>query len=170
MHQKGTAAKQSKEGSCQFISVPMDFMIAILEQFESVSQSLKAIDKSVSILVTAADRQNPISTCAVAVASLKEVQSVRAEDVPEQLSTESVTQINNNCIEVKSWKDISLAEGEYLMTINIVLSLMNVVRATLFNLREDGLIRSYKKGRSVRFRSSDIEDAICWYSIPKGKI
>ncbi|TJZ53773.1 helix-turn-helix domain-containing protein [Sphingobacterium olei] len=67
-----------------------------------------------------------------------------------------------------SFTDIE--EGVVLLTIDDACARLGIVRATLFNLRQEGKITTVKKGRAVRFRENDVENMRNWYSIPKGKV
>lgn len=73
-------------------------------------------------------------------------------------------------VKVRCWSDVYLEEGDSLVTIKMARYEMNIVRTTLFNLRQQGLITTYEKGRSVRFKASEISAAKGWYSVLKGKL
>lgn len=59
---------------------------------------------------------------------------------------------------------------EEWLTINEALVILKISRGTLYTLRKNGQIASRVMNRSVRLLKSDVEEALVWYSVPKGKV
>lgn len=69
--------------------------------------------------------------------------------------------------------DLVLAEGDWLMTTQEALDVLNFSRGTLVSHREQGLVtevRIGKEGGGVRFISSEVMRLRDLYSVPKGKV
>ncbi|MFD2554209.1 MerR family transcriptional regulator [Sphingobacterium tabacisoli] len=69
--------------------------------------------------------------------------------------------------------DLVLAEGDWLMTTQEALDVLNFSRGTLVSHREQGLVtevRIGKEGGGVRFISSEVMRLRELYSVPKGKV
>lgn len=70
-------------------------------------------------------------------------------------------------------RDLVLAEGEWLMNTQEALSLLGISRGTLDAHRNEGLLTDVtvgKKGRGVRFISTEVMKLREWYSVRKGKV
>ncbi|WP_437917998.1 helix-turn-helix domain-containing protein [Sphingobacterium sp. LRF_L2] len=63
-----------------------------------------------------------------------------------------------------------VAEDEELLNIDDACGFLGIARSTLSELRKTGHITDIKKGRSVRFRLSELKLVRKWYSVPKGKV
>ncbi len=63
-----------------------------------------------------------------------------------------------------------LPEGPEAITIAEASKILNCVETTVDNMRQDGRLKSYYRGRSVRLRRAQVVAARGWWSGPKGKI
>lgn len=71
------------------------------------------------------------------------------------------------------FRDLVLAEGEWLMDTVEALDVLGYSRGTLVSHRDEGLlaeVRIGKKGGGVRFISSEVAKLREWYSVRKGKV
>lgn len=63
-----------------------------------------------------------------------------------------------------------LFDGPDALTIKEAVGLLKSSRGTVDNLRKEGKLTSYHKGRRVRLDRREVEEARKWWSVIKGKV
>mgnify|MGYP003939865787 CR=1 FL=1 len=63
-----------------------------------------------------------------------------------------------------------LFDGPDAMTVKEAADLLNSSRGTVDNMRKEGKLTSYNKGRHVRLDRREVEEARKWWSVRKGKV
>ncbi len=63
-----------------------------------------------------------------------------------------------------------LEEGPEAITIQEASTILGCGETTIENMRKDGRLKSYKRGRLVRLRRQQVVEARGWWSVPKGKV
>lgn len=63
-----------------------------------------------------------------------------------------------------------LEEGPEAITVQEASKILNCSETTIENMRKDGRLRSYYRGRSVRLHRQQVLEARQWWSVAKGKV
>lgn len=63
-----------------------------------------------------------------------------------------------------------IVDGPDAITVQEASKILNCGETTIENMRKDGRLRSYYRGRSVRLRRQEVMDARTWWSVAKGKV